>query len=223
MFRKKWALACSSTNLKYRNPSRKTLIANKLPTATHAWCVYTPSLSTSWHPPCSGAGTNHNWDTLPIFDVITTFLLTMIQRYNDTALYNVSFCFQLSTIQRYSSWQLLLLLSTFQPLALQHFCSCSTFALDFCFSSLPFQHRVLSPFDFAPLSPFSFRKAALSQPNKPGEMGVTSIHVNGGGSYQPALVNQGSSNRTAPKRGRLLYSWPDNFSEHHRVSRDQKR
>ncbi len=145
MFRKKWALACSSTNLTYRNPSWKTLIANKPPTITCAWCASTPSLRTSWHPPCSGTGTNHNWDTLLIFDVITTFLLTMIQWYNDTALYNVSFCFQLSAIQWYSSLQLLLLLSTFQPLALQHFCSCSTFALDFCFSSLPFQHCILFP------------------------------------------------------------------------------
>ncbi len=40
---------------------------------------------------------------------------------------------------------------------------------------------------------------------------VTSIHVNGGGSYGPALVNQGYSNGTAPQKGGLLRSWPYSF------------
>jgi hypothetical protein len=48
--------------------------------------------------------------------------------------------------------------------------------------------------------------AGVSKPNKLGEMRVTSIRVNGGGSYGPALLNQGFSNGTAPKKGGLLRS-----------------
>jgi hypothetical protein len=46
----------------------------------------------------------------------------------------------------------------------------------------------------------------LKKPTKLGETFVTSIRVNGGGSYRPALVNQNCFDGTVPKRGRLLYS-----------------
>ena len=55
------------------------------------------------------------------------------------------------------------------------------------------------------------RKAVVSQPIKPGEARVTSIRVNGGRSYGPALVNQGCSNGTTPQKGGLLRSWPYGF------------
>jgi hypothetical protein len=47
----------------------------------------------------------------------------------------------------------------------------------------------------------------VSKPNKTGETRMTSIHMNGGGSYRPALVNGGCSDGTAPKKGRQLYSF----------------
>ena len=46
------------------------------------------------------------------------------------------------------------------------------------------------------------RKAVVNNPNKQGETRVTSICVNGGGIYWPALVNQGCSKGTAPEKGR---------------------
>ncbi len=66
------------------------------------------------------------------------------------------------------------------------------------------------------------RKAEARKPTKPGETRVTSIRVNRGGSYRPALVNQGCFDGTAPKRDRLLFSWPYGFSVHHKVSQDQQ-
>ena len=48
------------------------------------------------------------------------------------------------------------------------------------------------------------RKAVASKPNETGETRMTNIGVNGGGTYGPALVNGGCSNRTAPKKGQLL-------------------
>ena len=50
------------------------------------------------------------------------------------------------------------------------------------------------------------RKAVVNNPNEPGETRVTSIRVNRGGIYQPALVNQGYSDGTAPEKGGLLRS-----------------
>jgi hypothetical protein len=50
------------------------------------------------------------------------------------------------------------------------------------------------------------RKAEARKPTKPGERGVTSIRMNGGGTYSPALMNQDCSNGTVPERDRLLYS-----------------
>ena len=67
------------------------------------------------------------------------------------------------------------------------------------------------------------RNAVASKPNKPGETCMTSIHVNGGGSYGPALVNGGCSNGTAPKKGGLLRSWPYSFQntiECHKTKKD---
>ena len=55
------------------------------------------------------------------------------------------------------------------------------------------------------------RKAVVNNPNKQGETHVTSIRKNGGGTYQPALVNQGCFNGIAPKKGGLLCSWPYRF------------
>jgi hypothetical protein len=55
------------------------------------------------------------------------------------------------------------------------------------------------------------RKAVVSKPNKLGETCVNSIHVNGGGSYGPALVNGGCSDGTAPKKGGLLRSRSNSF------------
>jgi hypothetical protein len=55
------------------------------------------------------------------------------------------------------------------------------------------------------------RKAEVSTPTKPGEARVTSIRVNRGGSYGPALMNGGGFDGTAPKKGKLLRGWPYSF------------
>ncbi len=55
------------------------------------------------------------------------------------------------------------------------------------------------------------RKTEANTSTKPGAARVTSIRMNGGGSYGPALVNGGSSDRPAPIKGGLLCGWPYSF------------
>ena len=55
------------------------------------------------------------------------------------------------------------------------------------------------------------RKAVVLSQSTSGETCVTSIRVNGGGSYGRALMNQGYSNGTAPKKDRLLCGQPYGF------------
>ena len=63
------------------------------------------------------------------------------------------------------------------------------------------------------------RKAMVTKPNKLGKRGMTTIRMNGEGSHGPALVIQGCSNGTAPKKGRLLRSQTYDFQNTMSVTR----